>query len=108
MHRDHVPALPSHEFHLLGSTPVSINQGMVRFSPGTKPEEQVVKNVQIFAVQGHPEFDEGIVAGLVEFRLKAGIFDSETAADVEKRSKWPNHGIDILGRAIWGVLGVAA
>jgi hypothetical protein len=67
-----------------------------------------VENVQIFSVQGHPEFNEGIMAGLVEFRSKNGIMDSETVADVERRRKWPNHGIDILGKAIWSVLGVAA
>jgi hypothetical protein len=85
-----------------------MNQGMVRFSTGTKPEEQGVANVQIFAVQGHPEFDEGIMAGIVEFRLKSGVFDVDTAADAERRRKWPNHGIDVLGKAIWSVLGVAA
>jgi GMP synthase-like glutamine amidotransferase len=81
---------------------------MVRFSPGTQSEEQGIENVQILSVQGHPEFDEGIMAGLVEYRAKSGIMDLETVADVERRRKWPNHGIDILGKAIWGVLGVAA
>lgn len=108
MHRDHVPALPSDEFRLLGSSPVSVNQGMVRFSPGTKPEEQSVENIQIFSVQGHPEFNEGIMAGLVEFRSRTGVIDSDTAADAERRRKWPNHGIDVLGKAIWGVLRVTA
>ncbi|KAF8234514.1 class I glutamine amidotransferase-like protein [Tricholoma matsutake] len=106
MHTDHVPTVPSEGFHLLGSTPVTFNQGMVRFYTGTKPEEEGLGNVQIFALQGHPEFDEGIMAGLVDFRLTNGIIDTDTAADFERRRKWPNHGIDVLGKAIWGVLGV--
>ena len=37
MHRDHVPAVPP-SFHLLGSTAISANQGMVRLYPGASPE----------------------------------------------------------------------
>lgn len=107
MHRDHVPTVPL-KFHLLGSTPVSYNQGMVRFSPDADPEKQDLKDVQIFTVQGHPEFDEGIVSGLVEVRAKSGVFSAEVAADAERRRKWRNDGVPVLGKAIWAVLGVAA
>ncbi|KAF9465868.1 class I glutamine amidotransferase-like protein [Collybia nuda] len=105
MHRDHVPTVPT-TFHLLGSTSACFNQGMVRFSPGTTPGKKDLKDVQVFAIQGHPEFDKGIVSGLVEARLSTGIFDEGMAADVKRREDWRNDGIPILGRAIWAVLGV--
>ncbi|KAF5381610.1 hypothetical protein D9615_005476 [Tricholomella constricta] len=105
MHRDHVPAVPP-TFHLLGSTAVSYNQGMVRFAPGTRPEQQNLDNVHVITFQGHPEFAEGIVTGIVAGRVKAGVISAELAADVERRKNWRHDGIEVLGKAIWGVLGV--
>ena len=67
MHRDHVPTLPQ-AFHLLGSTDVSNNQGMVRFAykaPEPGPNE-ALPPIHIFTVQGHPEFTKEIVHELVE------------------------------------------
>jgi len=107
MHQDHVPAVPP-TFHLLGSTAVSHNQGTVRFMPGTEPDRQDLENVHIITVQGHPEFVEGIVSGIVEVRAKAGIISPEVAADAERRKNWRNDGVPVLGKAIWGVLGVTA
>jgi len=107
MHRDHVPAVPP-TFQLLGSTSVSVNQGMVRFSPHAAPEQRSLSDVQIFTLQGHPEFDKGIVSGLVEVRSNTGVFSEDVAADAERRKDWQNDGIPVVGKAIWAVLGVTA
>ena len=108
MHRDHVPAqtIPS-AFHQLGTTPTCDNHGMVRFLSSPTPEGRTLENVQIFTVQGHPEFDETIVTELVRIRRANGIIDEKTAADAEKRKKEPTHGL-LLGKAIWRVLGAGA
>ncbi|KAM6494905.1 Class I glutamine amidotransferase-like protein [Amanita muscaria] len=105
MHQDHVPSVPA-GFHLLGSTPVSLNQGMVRFygdsaSPTASPD-----NIHILTLQGHPEFTEPITTGLIEARAAKGIIDKETAADGLNRRFWPNDGTGVIGRTIWNVLGV--
>ncbi|KAG5642261.1 hypothetical protein DXG03_003338 [Asterophora parasitica] len=107
MHRDHVPSIPS-PFHLLGSTSVSLNQGMVRFAPGTAPDQQSLKTAQVLTLQGHPEFIEGIVTGMVAVRAKTGVMSQELAADVQRRKDWRNDGTGVLGKAAWAVLGVKA
>lgn len=104
MHRDHVPAVPP-TLHLLGSTSISHNQGMVRFLPNTSRR---LEDVQILTVQGHPEYVEGIVSGLVAIRSQSGLIDAETAADAERRKNWRNDGVEVIGKVIWGVLGVTA
>jgi hypothetical protein len=79
---------------------------MVRFAPDAAPDKQELKDVQILTLQGHPEFDKGIVSGLVEARLNTGVFDVGIAADVKKREDWRNDGVTLLGKVIWNVLGV--
>ncbi|KZV76895.1 class I glutamine amidotransferase-like protein [Peniophora sp. CONT] len=104
MHRDHVPSLPP-AFHLLGSTDVSKNQGMVRFAykaPEPGPTE-ALPPIHIFTVQGHPEFTKEIVHELVEARSKSGILDTKTADQARKRAEWRNDGVHI-GRVIWAIL----
>ncbi|KAF8634062.1 hypothetical protein AX17_004326 [Amanita inopinata Kibby_2008] len=108
MHQDHVPSIPPH-FHLLGSTSVSHNQGMVRFRGNTTPASMndiKIDDIHILTLQGHPEFTKPIVTGLVQLRFANGIIDKETAADAERRQDWPNNGIDVIGRTIWNVIGV--
>ncbi|KAI0041907.1 class I glutamine amidotransferase-like protein [Auriscalpium vulgare] len=66
MHRDHVPTVPP-TFHLLGSTPVSQNQGMVRFADGRAAVgSDALPPVHILTLQGHPEFTAGIVKEIVD------------------------------------------
>ncbi|KAH9950737.1 class I glutamine amidotransferase-like protein [Amylocystis lapponica] len=103
MHCDHVPAVPSN-LELLGSTPVALNQGMVRFLPGPRS----VENVQILTVQGHPEFTRRIVDVLVDTREKTGVLSAKVADDARRRAGWRNDGVDVVGKTIWRVLGVPA
>ncbi|KAG5635204.1 hypothetical protein H0H81_012054 [Sphagnurus paluster] len=116
MHRDHVPSVPP-SFHLLASTPVSPNQGMVRFAPNTHTDTETntdsdldLDAVQILTLQGHPEYVAGIVRGLVTLRVAAGIMSAELGADVERRLGlgWREDGVGVLGRAVWRVLGARA
>jgi GMP synthase-like glutamine amidotransferase len=107
MHRDHVPELPL-TFHLLGSTDVSINQGMVRFNSTTIPPSSPVSlsDIHILTVQGHPEFNEPIVSILVDTRSKGGLIDDATAADARRRANWQNDGVGVVAKAILKVFGV--
>ncbi|KAJ6466935.1 class I glutamine amidotransferase-like protein [Mycena sanguinolenta] len=106
MHRDHVPEVPPN-FHLLGSTDVSMNQGMVRFHSAAAPPSPVsLSDIHIFTVQGHPEFEEPVVTKLTAMRTAQGIIDSVTAADAARRANWQNDGVGIIGKVILGVYGV--
>lgn len=80
---------------------------MVQFLPDAEAAgRHSLEDIQVFTLQGHPEYVEGIVSGLVARRVKTGIIDTETAADSVRRKDWRNDGIEILGKTIWGVLGV--
>ncbi len=63
MHRDIVETLPAGA-ELLGFSPRCANQGMY------------IRN-KLITVQGHPEFNEGIVTELLETRRLQGIFDED-------------------------------
>ena len=105
MHRDHVPTIPP-SCHLLGSTPVSMNQGFVRFSPptGDISAQKALPPIQILTLQGHPEFTASIVKELVDLRSANGIIDTKTADDARARANWRNDGVDVAGKAIWQVI----
>lgn len=104
MHRDHVPTLPP-SFHLLGTSPISYNQGMIRFSSGAIPSTPLPP-IHIITTQGHPEFTEPIITPIIEQRLgvESGQISPSTAADAETRRFWKNDGVDVIGKAIWEVL----
>ncbi|KAG6830590.1 hypothetical protein H0H87_007587 [Tephrocybe sp. NHM501043] len=109
MHRDHVPSLPpspspDEALHLLGSTSTSPIQGYITFFPSS--QSQSLANTHIITVQGHPEFTEPIVSGIVAMRAAAGIISPEVVADAERRRWWQNDGVGVLGKAVWAVLGV--
>lgn len=101
MHRDHVPYVPP-SFHLLGSSPTSYNQGMVRFSSEANPSNPLPP-IHILTVQGHPEYNESIVTALVQERTKSGLISPEAAADAERRRFWETDGVHI-GKVIWRIL----
>ena len=106
MHRDHVPAVPP-SFHLLGSTAISANQGMVRLYPGASPEAVEPADVHIFTVQGHPEFNQFVTDEIVKARRAGGLFDDALLADYARRAEWRNDGVDVVGRAMWEILRAA-
>jgi len=107
MHRDHVPSVPP-TFHLLGSTDISPNQGMVRFAPPSPSSNstndilppdssnatctnavlqpaQPLPPIQILTVQGHPEFTCPIVSSIIEQRVASGAIATPAAEDARRR-----------------------
>jgi GMP synthase-like glutamine amidotransferase len=97
MHRDHVPGVPP-LFHLLGSTTMTRNQGMVRFSGpdgciplpgGSMPQ------IHILTLQGHPEFTAGIVKKVIRARSESGAMNKDTADDGLNRTDKRNDSVNI-------------
>lgn len=106
MHRDHVPAVPP-SFHLLGSSPIAPNQGMVQLYDDASPDTVSPANVHIFTIQGHPEFHKGITEKIVKARHSAGILSNEIADDFGRRVDWRNDGVGVVGRTLWEILRAA-
>lgn len=107
MHRDHVPTVPP-SFHLLGSTSITPNQGMVRLRDSANPGNLTPEDVQIFTVQGHPEFTERIVTKIIDARQGTGVIGGDVAEDGKRRVVLRNDGVDVVGNVIWRVLGVGS
>ena len=84
MHRDHVPEVPP-SFHLLGSTAITPNQGMVKLYPGASPESFTPADVHVFCVQGHPEFTQATVNEIVKARSSTGVLGKEVS--VQRRAQ---------------------
>lgn len=103
MHRDHVPALPPSSV-LLGSTPTTPVQGYV--VPYEPSSPLTPENIHIFAVQGHPEFDAGIVQAVIDVREEKQMMSPETVKDGRDRAGRRHDGNGLIGRTIWAVLGV--
>lgn len=101
MHRDHVPEVPS-GCELLASTQITPNQGYIRYHPSSS--KSGLADVQIFCVQGHPEFTESIVEKIVNVREPAGIIDTAAATLSRERAKWRNDGVPVIGKAVWQIL----
>ena len=105
MHRDHVPTVPP-SFHLLGSTDLTKNQGMVQFSdPDARvPEsDDPIPQIHILTLQGHPEFTAGFVKEVIRMQMERGAMGKDTAEDGWARADERNDGFRI-GRVIWEVL----
>lgn len=106
MHRDHVPmsSIPAEAgVQLLGSTAVCENQGFVRFYDSSIGPSDL-RNINILTVQGHPEFQNGLVKQVVALRSASGVIDEETAKEYEGRKDDAHDGTGLIGKAIWGVL----
>jgi GMP synthase-like glutamine amidotransferase len=104
-HRDHVPAVPP-PLHLLGSTSVSYNQGMVLLEDGTSPDTAKPTDIRVFTVQGHPEFTASISNFIIDARIQTGVLSKQVAEDARLRNaKLQNDGVDIVGRLMWKIMG---
>lgn len=103
MHRDHVPStsIPP-KFDIIGSTPACANQGMVLRYPDTPG----LRGIHVLTVQGHPEFHESIVSKVIDSRELSGVMSPEVVADGRERAVRQHDGIDVIGRVMWGILGV--
>lgn len=105
MHRDHVPALPPN-FELLGSTPACQVQGMVLPYPGGSSSN--IADIHILCLQGHPEFVSDIVGKLIDARERSGVLSPEAVKDARQRYDKKHDGVDVVGKVIWEMVGVAA
>ena len=106
MHRDHVPELPPN-CELLASTSLCPNQGFIRYTPSASSHSpRRPSDIQIFTVQGHPEFTEGIVDKVVNLRMSTGVIDKPTGETAKARAKWRNDGVPVIAKVIWKILGV--
>ncbi|KAF9074743.1 class I glutamine amidotransferase-like protein, partial [Rhodocollybia butyracea] len=105
MHQDHCPFLPQ-GFHLLASTDICVNQGMVstigakyHFTP--TPESRVssppspssesssfpLTDIHIMTFQGHAEFTRSIVSIMAAKRSKQGMITDNLKQDVDRRNE---------------------
>ncbi|KAF8549194.1 class I glutamine amidotransferase-like protein [Imleria badia] len=120
IHRDHVPTVPPNA-HLLGSTDVTPNQGMVLFDPASVPADLnsdtpsiPLTSIHVLTVQGHPEFTEPIMRMLLDERAeKLGetlVNEARLRAGGVPGRHHPDglacDGVGRIGKVIWGVLGV--
>ncbi|KAI0300069.1 class I glutamine amidotransferase-like protein [Multifurca ochricompacta] len=106
MHQDHVPTVPP-LCHLLGSTMITRNQGMVQFSDTNAPlpaPDTPIPQIRILTLQGHPEFTAGIVKEIIKAREESGVIDKELAEKAWIRADGRNDGVNVIGRVIWEVL----
>ncbi|KAF1846765.1 class I glutamine amidotransferase-like protein [Cucurbitaria berberidis CBS 394.84] len=81
MHKDIVFEYPE-GVEKLGGSPRCLVQGMY-------------KKGRLISVQGHPEFNQGIVTHLVKMRQQQGIFEDEQARDALERVGRPHDGVTI-------------
>ncbi|KAF5360670.1 hypothetical protein D9756_004450 [Leucocoprinus leucothites] len=129
IHSDHVPVesfskqFASGEIQLVGSTGPTNNQGVIKFYPSSSIDAiRTPRDIQVLTLQGHPEFSESIITGLV--RQRADAFGPSTATDywghkggdyedepVDKEGtgrRWQKtDGLDIVSQVLWKMLGVA-
>ncbi|KAG1765543.1 hypothetical protein EDD22DRAFT_880416 [Suillus occidentalis] len=108
MNRDHVPTEPP-SFYVLASSSQSPNHGMVLFSQSESSKDISHSNfrltdIHILTSQGHPEFTESITRILLSWRRE--LLGPELVHDGESRAGNQNDGIAVIGKAIWGVMGV--
>ncbi|WVQ95299.1 hypothetical protein IAU59_002394 [Kwoniella sp. CBS 9459] len=133
VHRDHVPTLPPDCVLLLSTprypvhgyvryrptptsattsataiptTVVSAPDSSASTAPSTssKPASPSASApIQIFTVQGHPEFTPDMVLRTIEARVKMGIFDEELATEARRRAVGKGDGGEGFGRVGWSV-----
>jgi GMP synthase-like glutamine amidotransferase len=106
MHRDHVPvtSVPPN-FEIIGTTAACANQGMVLRYPGSSPSAGL-QGIHVLTIQGHPEFHESIVSKIIDARALSGVMSPAVVVDGRERAVRQHDGVEIAGRAMWGVLGV--
>lgn len=85
-----------------------MNQAMVRFySTSSAPSVVDPNDIHVFAVQGHPEFTKSVVTKILTVRSRSGVVDAVTAEEAWTRMDDRNDGVEVVGKAIWKVLGVS-
>ncbi|KAJ3576015.1 hypothetical protein NP233_g703 [Leucocoprinus birnbaumii] len=125
IHSDHVPIeslfrqFATGELRLLGSTGPCINQGIVKFYPSSG-ESKGPRDIHVLTLQGHPEFTEPIITGMIRQKLsvfagpvandywgsKGGFYDEEPSNKDGTGRRWNKCDGDVVGQVYWKMLGV--
>jgi len=126
MHRDHVPLesfskqFASGELELVGSSGPTGNQGVIKFYSSSK-DARTARDVHVLTLQGHPEFCESIVTGIVRQRVddmgiptvtdywgsKGGNYDFKPQNKLITGRRWKNtDGFNVVSQVLWKMLGV--
>lgn len=108
MNRDHVPTEPP-SFHIIASSNHSPKHGMVRFSQAESlgdapPLNFRLTDIHILSSHGHPEFTESIMRMLLNAWQE--LLGTEVVDYGQSRAGNQNDGIAVVGKAIWGIMGV--
>ncbi|CUA72569.1 Putative glutamine amidotransferase-like protein C13C5,04 [Schizosaccharomyces pombe 972h-] [Rhizoctonia solani] len=109
LHRAHVPIthLPP-GFEIAGSTPTCANQGMILRYPDAGDKDKVgFENVHVLTLQGHPELNESIVSNIIDAKESNGRLDPSSAAEGRRRVSLQHDSVSVVGRVMWGILGVS-
>ncbi|KAJ3565650.1 hypothetical protein NP233_g7493 [Leucocoprinus birnbaumii] len=129
IHRDHVPLeslssqFTSGELELVGSTGPTGNQGLIKFNQSSaKNSRRTAQDIQVLTLQGHPEFTEPIITGLLRERVDLfglstvtdywgheGVDDDDEPANKEGTGRrWKKtDGLDIVSQVLWKMVGVS-
>lgn len=126
MHRDHVPLesfskqFASGELELVGSSGPTGNQGVIKFYSSSK-DARTARDIHVLTLQGHPEFCESIVTGIVRQRVddmgvptvtdywgsKGGNYDFKPLNKAITGRRWKNtDGLNIVSQVLWKMLNV--
>jgi len=107
VHQDHVLSVPN-GFENIASTTLCPCHGFVRFSSSSPPEtsdrKELLKQIQIFSLQGHPEFTSDIVKDIIDVRETRGVLSRDFSAESRERASQEQEGVSI-GRTILEILG---
>jgi hypothetical protein len=74
-------------------------------TPDLVSNRELLKKVQVFTVQGHPEWNEKVVTPLVEER-RGKVIPEDIADQAMERRFWRNDGVSVVGSIVWSILGV--
>ncbi|KAF8546866.1 hypothetical protein OG21DRAFT_1425985 [Imleria badia] len=112
LHVNEVTRTP-HNAHVLGSTDVVHNQGMVIFEPALAPLPEdldseglcvPLTSIRVLSFQGHPELTALIARMLI--LSEADELGKDLVDDALTRVGLPTDGVGKIGKVMWGVLGV--
>lgn len=105
VHQDHVLSIPE-GFSNLATTSICPVHSLVKFySPpsASATRRELLKNIHILTLQGHPEFTGDIVKAIIDVREDRGVLSRDFSAESRERAAQPHEG-STLGRTILEVL----
>lgn len=105
VHQDHVLSIPE-GFSNLATTTICPVHSLVKFySPPSESASrtEILKQIHILTLQGHPEFTSDIVRAIIDVRETKGVLSRDFSAESRERAGLAHEG-STLGRTILEVL----